>query len=140
AVDDQVAVARLGAGHHPLIIRLPEAAPTPADPAHLPRRNADHQRVVRHVACDHRTGTHEGVTADHHPAHYGGVCAERATAPEHGALERPAPADGRAWVSHVGEHARWADEDVVFDHDPLEEGYVVLHLHAVADLDTSGNE
>ena len=113
--------------------RQVEPLAVPAHPADLPRRHADHQREVRHVACHHRAGADEGMTPDRRAAHDGAVGAKRRAAAHERRLVLVLARDRGARIEDVGEHHAWAAEHVVLERDRVVDTDVVLDAHVVAD-------
>lgn len=112
-----------------------DPVPAGAHPAHDPARVSHHQREVRNVLQNHRSGPDEGVLANGHPAKDRAVRPERGPPTHQGLPELLHPANLAPGVVHVREHDGGAAEDVVFEGDAFIDGHVVLDLDRVADGD-----
>ena len=125
-----IAPAAFGANPHSLA--LLETKTVPPHPAFAAGRHPYHQSVVRHVSSHHRPGPDKRVTPEGSSANDGCVGANAGPATHPGGLVFAPPNNLGARVNHVGEHARGATEDVVFENDPGVERDVVLDLDVVA--------
>ena len=100
-----------------------------AHPANLARWHADHERVIRHIATDHRTGTDKGMSTDGGAADHGAVRAERRALADQRLAQLSIARHRGTRIEDVGEHDARAAEDVVF------ECHSVVDRHIVLDVD-----
>src|SRR5687767_1730670 len=109
-------------------------------PAAQPAGVAVHDRVVGHVARDHRARSHEAVLPERHATHDGRVRSDRGAAPHQRLLVFGLALDVAARVDHVGEHHRRSAEHVVLEDHARVDRDVVLDLHVVADAALRGDD
>ncbi len=124
-----------------------QGSPRPTNPGPMSRGHACHERVVEYVLRDDRS------RGDHRPATDGDTGQENAARPDRATgaeddARRPPVRRGLGGavdvdgprIEIVGEHDRRPDEDAVTDpRRPIEQS-VVLHLHPVAEHDSSSTK
>ena len=120
-------------------VRFEQMAMT-AHPAGLAARHALDQGIVGHVLGDDGAGGNETVAPEGDPAYNRRVGPDRGSAADQGLLVKALPADLRARVGDVGQHAGGAEENVILDHRARVDRHVVLRLHVASDGDAVGNE
>src|SRR5262245_24403554 len=103
------------------------------DPANTAGGIPDDQRVIREILGDNRACTDERVSSNGDAAHDCRVCTDRAPTLQMSGLVQGVPADLRARIRDVCEHARRAEKHVVFNDDTGVHRHVVLNLDVVTD-------
>lgn len=101
---------------------------------------AVHQGMIRDITSDHCPGANEGILTDSVTTDNGSVGANAGPFPDQGLFEFILSRDMAAGVDDIGEDARGAAEDTVFEGHPLKHRDIVLDLDIVAYLDTPADE
>lgn len=117
-----------------------EAEAMAAHPADVSGGIADHERIGRHIADDHRTGPDKRILSDGDAAHDGGVGAKGGAFFHQGSAKFVHAFDFTPGIKHIGEDHGGSTEYVVFEGDALVDGDIVLDLAVVADGDLGSDD
>src|SRR5205814_6040169 len=119
--------------HVGILVGQPLAALT--HPTDASRRDADHQRIGRHIFGDDAPRANEGVFIECDAANYGRISSDRRSPADQRALVFFLARYVSARIDDVGEDHRGAAKNIVFQLDALVHRHVVLNLDVVADAD-----
>lgn len=111
-----------------------------AHPADLSGGVADNEAVGLYGLGDDGSCADEGISADVVTTDDGGIGADGSTFSDDGFQVFSLAVDSAAGVIDIGEDHRRAEENVVFADDAFVNGYVVLYLDVVSELDAIGHE
>src|SRR4029434_2256294 len=111
----------------------------PAHPGFALCRDAQHQRIVGHIAAHHCARADECVTANARAANDCAIGAERCAAPHNRPQILAVPIDLGSRVNDISENAGRSAEDVVFQLDSGVNRNVILNLAVIANHHVVGD-